>query len=166
MHARCRGMLTDDYDAAFTDALAWDDRRPMPFERARTQLASAGGCAASAGADARVRLRAALEGFDRLGAVPWAVQARDELRAAGGRLRTAPAGDPATLTAQEVHVATTAARGGSTRDIAAELCLAPKTVEFHLSQIYRKLGVRTRARMIVVLAEAGVAQSADPCDGG
>ena len=33
------GMLADDHDTAFAEALAWDDRRPMPFERARTQLA-------------------------------------------------------------------------------------------------------------------------------
>src|SRR5205807_7675028 len=37
--ARCRGLLDDDFDAAFAGALAFDDRRPMPFERARTQLA-------------------------------------------------------------------------------------------------------------------------------
>lgn len=38
--ARCRGTLADDFDAAFAEALDWDDRRPMPFERARTQLAA------------------------------------------------------------------------------------------------------------------------------
>ena len=166
MHARCRGMLADDYDAAFADALSWDDRRPMPFERARTQLAYGRRLNRERRrADARVQLRVALEGFHRLGAAPWAAQARDELRAAGGRLRTAPAGDPATLTAQEVRVAAAASRGGSTRDIAAEMFLAPKTVEFHLGQIYRKLGVRTRAQMIAVLAEAGIGQPVGPGNG-
>ena len=82
-------------------------------------------------------------------------------RAAGCR----PAGDPAALTGQEVRVAATAARGGSTRDIAAQLFLAPRTVEFHLGQIYRKLDVRTRAQMIAVLGEAGIGQPADPADG-
>ena len=47
-----------------------------------------------------------------------------------------------------------AARGGSTSDVAAKLFLAPKTVEFHLGQIYRKLGVRTWAQMIVALVDA------------
>ena len=37
--ARCRGLLDDDFDAAFAGALAFDDQRPMPFERARTLLA-------------------------------------------------------------------------------------------------------------------------------
>jgi DNA-binding CsgD family transcriptional regulator len=50
-------------------------------------------------------------------------------------------------------VAAVAARGGSTRDVATELFLAPKTVEFHLGQIYRKLGVRNRGQMIVALAD-------------
>ena len=49
-----------------------------------------------------------------------------------------------------------------TRDIAAQLFLAPRTVEFHLGQIYRKLDVRTRAQMIAVLGEAGIGQPADP----
>ena len=161
MHARCRGMLADDYGAAFADALAWDDRRPMPFERARTQLAFGRRLNGERRrAEARVQLRAALDGFDRLGAAPWAAQARDELRAAGGRLRTTTrAEDPTALTAQESRVAVAAARGCSTRDIAIELFLAPKTVEFHLGQIYRKLGVRTRAQMIVALAEAEGAQA-------
>jgi hypothetical protein len=120
-------MLTDDYDTAFSQALLWDDRRPMPFERARTQLAYGRRLhRARWRADARDQLRATLEGFDRLGATPWATQACDELRAAGGRLRTTPAGDPAALTGQEVRVAATAARGGSTPDIAVQLFLAPE----------------------------------------
>jgi DNA-binding CsgD family transcriptional regulator len=56
------------------------------------------------------------------------------------------------LTAQEQRVAATVARGASNRDIAAELFLAPKTVEFHLRQIYRKIGVGSRAQLIAMLA--------------
>ena len=146
IHARCVGMLADDYDTAFAEALAWDDRRPMPFERARTHLAYGRRLHRERRrADARVQLRAALDGFDRLGAGPWAAQARNELRAAGGRRRPRSACDSWALSAQESRVAAAAARGGSTREIAAELFLAPKTVECHLGQIYRKLGVRTRA---------------------
>jgi ATP/maltotriose-dependent transcriptional regulator MalT len=154
MHARCLGTLADDYDTAFAEALAWDDRRPMPFERARTQLAYGRRLHRDRRrAEARVQLHAALQGFERLGAVPWAAQARNELRATGGR-RPRSACDSSALSPQESRVAAIAARGGSTRDVAAELFLAPKTVEFHLGQIYRKLGVRTRAQMIVALAEA------------
>src|SRR6266702_157054 len=86
--ARCRGLLDDDFDAAFAGALAFDDRRPMPFERARTLLAFGrrlnGVGRRAAG---RPHLLAALEGFERLHADAWASQAEAELRAAGGRQR-------------------------------------------------------------------------------
>ena len=43
-------------------------------------------------------------------------------------------------------------RGASNREIAAELYLTPKTIEFHLTQIYRKLGVRSRTQLVAALA--------------
>jgi DNA-binding CsgD family transcriptional regulator len=151
--ARCRGMLDDDFDAAFAGALAFDDRRPMPFERARTLLAFGrrlnGACRRAA---ARQHLRAALEGFERLHADAWVRQAEAELRAAGGRHRS-PAQDDGALTPQERRVAAAVRRGASNRDIAADLFLSPKTVEFHLRQIYRKLDVRSRTQLVAVLAE-------------
>ena len=151
--ARCRGLLDDDFDAAFAGALAFDDRRPMPFERARTLLAFGrrlnGACRRAA---ARQHLRAALEGFERLHAGAWARQAEAELRAAGGRHRP-PAQDDGALTSQERRVAAAVRRGASNRDIAADLFLSPKTVEFHLRQIYRKLDVRSRTQLVAVLAD-------------
>jgi DNA-binding CsgD family transcriptional regulator len=151
--ARCRGLLDDDFDAAFVGALAFDDRRPMPFERARTLLAFGrrlnGACRRAA---ARPHLRAALEGFERLHADAWARQAEAELRAAGGRHRP-PVQDDRALTSQELRVAAAVRRGASNRDIAADLFLSPKTVEFHLRQIYRKLDVRSRTQLVAVLAE-------------
>jgi DNA-binding CsgD family transcriptional regulator len=148
--ARCRGTLADDFGAAFAEALDWDDRRPMPFERARTLLAFGRRLhRARRRMEARDRLREALASFERLGADPWAAQARRELRAAGARRR--PAGDDS-LTPQELRVAAAVARGASNREVAAELFLAPKTVEFHLRQIYRKLGVRSRAQLAARLA--------------
>ena len=155
--ARCRGLLDDDFDAAFVGALAFDDRRPMPFERARTLLAFGrrlnGACRRPA---ARQHLRAALEGFERLHADAWARQAEAELRAAGGRHRP-PAQDDRTLTPQERRVAAAVRRGASNRDIAAGLFLSPKTVEFHLRQIYRKLDVHSRTQLVAVLAEQDTA---------
>src|SRR4029077_11337930 len=66
---RCRGLLDDDFDAAFAGALAFDDRRPMPFERARTLLAFGrrlnGACRR---AGARQHLRGALGGVERVDA--------------------------------------------------------------------------------------------------
>ena len=53
-------------------------------------------------------------------------------------------------------------RGASSRDIAADLFLSPKTVEFHLRQIYRKLGVHSRTQLIAALA--AIAERAQPTD--
>jgi DNA-binding NarL/FixJ family response regulator len=99
--------------------------------------------------DARKHLREAAGAFDDLGATAWANTARAELRAAGGRRRTATSNE---LTAQEERVARAAGRGATTQEIAAELYLSPKTVEFHLGRAYRKLGVRSRAELATVVA--------------
>ena len=48
-------------------------------------------------------------------------------------------------------------RGASKRDIAADLFLSPKTVEFHLRQIFRKLDVRSRTQLVAALAEKDTA---------
>jgi DNA-binding CsgD family transcriptional regulator len=153
--ARGRGMVGDDFEPAFARALALDDRRPMPFERARTQLAFGRRLhRARRRAEARDRLREALDGFARLGADTWAGQAEAELRAAGARRRRGPRGpDGDALTPQEWRVAEAVRRGASNRAIAAELFLSPKTVEFHLHQIYRKLGVHSRTQLIAALAD-------------
>jgi DNA-binding NarL/FixJ family response regulator len=49
-------------------------------------------------------------------------------------------------------VAAAVRRGASNREIAAELFLAPKTIEYHLRQIYRKLGIRSRTQLVAALA--------------
>jgi DNA-binding CsgD family transcriptional regulator len=162
---RCRGLLAeDDFDAHFELALEHDARAPMPFERARTLLAWGMRLhRARRRVAAREQLKQAVTGFEDLGAAPWAQRARAELRAAGGRQRQ-PLGD--SLTGQEERVARAAGRGATTREIAAQLFLSPKTVEFHLGRVYRKLGVRSRAELATVLAEApqplGTAERASP----
>ena len=159
--ARCRGMVDDDFEPAFTAALALDDQRPMPFERARTLLAFGRRLhRARRRAEARERLLAARLGFEQLGAGAWAEQAEAELSAAGARRRREP--DDSALTPQELRVAAAVQRGASSRDIAADLFLSPKTVEFHLRQIYRKLGVHSRTQLIAALAEP--AERTQPTD--
>jgi ATP/maltotriose-dependent transcriptional regulator MalT len=150
--ARCRGLLDADFDRAFALALACDDRRPMPFERARTLLAYGRRLhRARRRAEARERLREALTGFERLRAAAGPVQGERELRAAGARRRR-PAAEDGALTAQERRVAAAVRRGATNREIAAELFLSPKTVEFHLRQIYGKLGVHSRTQLLARLA--------------
>jgi DNA-binding CsgD family transcriptional regulator len=153
-------MLDVDFEPAFARALAFDDERPMPFERARTLLALGRRLhRARRRADARERLHEAKSRFERLGAAAWAAQAEHELRAAGGRRR--PSSDRA-LTPQELRVAAAVRRGASNREIAAELFLSPKTIEFHLRQIYRKLGVGSRPQLVATLADGEWAAGADP----
>ncbi len=149
--ARSRGLLEEDFEPAFTRALALDDQRPMPFERSRTLLAL-GRRLHRAGrrAEARGQLRAAMEGFRQLGAEVWAGHAEQELRAAGGRRRQQR--DARSLTPQERRVAEAVQRGASNRAIAADMFLSPKTVEFHLRQIYRKLDIHSRTQLVAALA--------------
>jgi DNA-binding CsgD family transcriptional regulator len=148
--ARCRGMLADEdhYEQEFEAALTLYGEE-MGFERARTQLALGMRRRRSRRrTDARSALHAALSYFDRNGAEPWAEQARAELRASGEVPSGHTNGSLRSLTAQELQVALTVAQGITTREAAAALFLSPKTIEFHLGNTYRKLGVRSRAELV------------------
>jgi DNA-binding CsgD family transcriptional regulator len=156
--ARYRGLLgpPDEIDVHFAEALALHDRTPSAFERARTELCY-GERLRRAGrrVDGRTHLRSALEVFERLGAVPWAERTRVELRATG---ETARRRDPTAverLTPQELQVALAVGEGRTNRDVAAALFLSPKTIEYHLGNIYRKLDVRSRAQLAHLLAREG-----------
>jgi DNA-binding CsgD family transcriptional regulator len=148
--ARCRGMLAAEncYEWEFETALALYGEE-MAFERARTQLAFGMRHRRSRRrADARAVLHAALAYFERCGAEPWAEQARAELRASGDMPSCDAANNLRSLTAQELQVAMIVAQGSTTREAAAALFLSPKTVEFHLGNTYRKLGLRSRAELV------------------
>ena len=90
---------------------------------------------------ARDAIATALAGFTDLGAATWAERARAELGRIGGR--TSEPG----LTAAERRVATLVAEGQTNREVAAALFLGERTVETHLSHVYAKLGVRSRAEL-------------------
>ncbi len=150
--ARGRGLLADeaDYEAAFADALELHGDL-MPFDRARTELCLGMRRRRSRRrADARAALHRALSFFETAGVEPWASQARAELRAAGEAHLARNGSSPSLqiLTPQELQVALTVAGGATNREAAAALFLSTKTVEFHLSNTYRKLGVRSRAELV------------------
>ena len=102
--------------------------------------------------DAREPLRRALELADACGAVPLATHARSELYAAGARPRTTALSGVGALTASERRVVDRAVAGETNRDIAQALFVTPKTVEVHLSNAYRKLGIRSRRELAAALA--------------
>jgi DNA-binding CsgD family transcriptional regulator len=103
--------------------------------------------------EARAPLRAAVAGFDALGAEPWAERAAAELRATGETARRRASSGLEELTPQELQIATLLAGGRTTREAAAALFLSPKTVEYHLRHVYLKLGISSRAELTARLAQ-------------
>jgi DNA-binding NarL/FixJ family response regulator len=87
--------------------------------------------------------------------------ADDELDATGARARRREVTISEPLTAREVRVALLAARGSSNKEIAAALFLSPKTIERHLSSIYRKRDLRSRTELAAAFAPVMAASEGD-----
>jgi DNA-binding CsgD family transcriptional regulator len=138
----------DEADAAFRRGLALDAGRSRPFERALLELAAGAhlrrGGARRAGADL---LATAGRRLAVLGAAPWSQRCARELEACGLRPRRRRPDEQSGLTARERTVAEHVGRGLSNREVATELGITPKTVEHHLSRVYAKLGVTSRAQL-------------------
>jgi len=150
--ARLRGLLgpDDDLDEHFGAALELHEQGAgSAFEWARTELLYGERLRrAKRRVEAREHLRSAVELFDGLGAAPWSEQARRELRASGESIPRRDPTAPEKLTPQELQVALQVAEGKTNRDVAAALFLSPKTVEFHLTRVYRKLDIHSRAELV------------------
>jgi DNA-binding CsgD family transcriptional regulator len=153
---RCRALVADadaEAEAAFQEALRFHESAGT-FEHARTELCL-GEHLRRRGhrRDSRTHLGAALEAFEGGGATPWAERARTELRASGltPRRRQAAARDE--LTPQELQIARLVAEGKTNRDVAATLFITPKTVEFHLTRVYRKLDIHSRTELVRRMAD-------------
>jgi DNA-binding CsgD family transcriptional regulator/Tfp pilus assembly protein PilF len=162
---RCRGIVTADVAEAttmFLDALELDDGASA-FERARTELCF-GEHLRRHGLrrDARARLASALETFEHAGAVPWAERARAELQASGMTLRRRGPAAQEQLTPQELQIAQLVAEGRTNRDVAATLFLSQKTVEFHLTNIYRKLDIHSRSELVRRFAREAAEVEGEP----
>ena len=145
--ARGRGLLGAP-ETVFARAL----QTPFPFEHARTELCWGERLRRDGRrVDARRHLHAAHRGFVLLGAGPWAEKAARELRSSGGRAQRGPRAGSRELTAQEALIATMVAEGKTNKRIATTLFLSPKTIEFHLGHVYRKLEVSNRTELTRVL---------------
>jgi DNA-binding CsgD family transcriptional regulator/tetratricopeptide (TPR) repeat protein len=147
--ARCEALLGEaNPEEAFGEAIALGSGLP-PIQRARTELLYGEWLRRERRrTDARVRLRAAIDIFRRLGAVPWAERAEAELRATGETARKRDASAAGQLTPQELQIASLVTDGLTNRDIAAQLFLSPRTVDYHLHKVFTKLGIASRTELV------------------
>ncbi|MCW2767903.1 MAG: transcriptional regulator, LuxR family [Nocardioides sp.] len=132
----------------FEAALTHHDAATRPYDRARVQLAYGEFLRRhQRRVDARVQLRAALETFEDLHSRPFAERAGQELRASG---ETARKRDPSTaldLTPMELKVAQLVSQGLSNKDVAGQCWVSPRTVAFHLRNVFTKSGVTSRGEL-------------------
>jgi DNA-binding CsgD family transcriptional regulator len=145
---RCRGLVAaaqgaiEDSASLLEDAVAQHEHAGDRFGRARALLAL--GVVRRRERQkraARDAIGAALDEFEQLGAPTWAEKARAELGRIGGRTRVEG------LTPAERRVAALVAEARTNREVAAALLIGERTVETHLSHVYAKLGVRSRAEL-------------------
>jgi DNA-binding CsgD family transcriptional regulator len=140
-----------DLEAAnqhYQAALVLHQHVELPVEHTETLLAY-GAFLRRRGQRARARphLAQAVAIAEKCEATWLADQAREELAIAGGRRRRAK-NDPTQLTGQEQRIARLAAAGQSNKAIAAQLFLSAKTIEYHLAQVYTKLGITSRHQLV------------------
>ncbi|MFF9002198.1 LuxR C-terminal-related transcriptional regulator [Streptomyces achromogenes] len=174
---RCRALLAppEAADALYRQALRRHGEGAGDFERARTALLYGKWLRRRRRlSEARTHLRAALLGFERCGAGPWAQQAAAELRANGvtgaagaagvsgtdGRAAGVP-GDMARpdglarLTPQQLRIARSVAQGLTNREVALSLSVSTRTVDYHLRNVFAALGVRSRMELARLVEQAG-----------
>ena len=152
---RSSGALAagERYEEPFTRSIELLEASPYLLDLARTRLFYGERLRRSGRRrEARPLLQAAHDSFATAGATLWQGRAANELRATGVRIAS-PDTPPAELTPQELAIATLAASGKSNPEIAAAVFLSRKTVEYHLSNTFRKLNVHTRVELANVMAD-------------
>jgi DNA-binding NarL/FixJ family response regulator len=157
MQARCRALLSEGEDAdrlhrEAIERLARTRRRP---EVARAHLLYGEWLRReNRRVDARVQLHAAHDQFASIGMEGFAERARAELLATGEKVRKRTAETRDDLTAQERLIAELARDRLSNPEIAARLFLSPRTVEWHLRNVFMKLEIRSRRELATALASS------------
>ncbi|GGT08452.1 ATP-binding protein [Streptomyces chromofuscus] len=150
-----RALLSDgrDADAGYQEAIERLGRCRIAVHLARVRLLY-GEWLRRQGRrqDSRAQLRPAYEAFDRFGAGGFAERARRELLATGEAARKRTVGVVAELTGQEAQIARLARDGHTNSEIAAQLFISPRTVEWHLGNVFAKLGVSSRRHLRSVLS--------------
>lgn len=156
--ARWRALMSDDDGAEelYRESISWLGKVPVAVELAWSRLLFGEWLRRRRRrADARVQLRAAYEDFASWGAVPFAERARVELLATGETARRRTVDTQFHLTPQERQVAVLAASGLTNSEIATQSFVTTSTVEFHLSRVFRKLGITSRKQIGSRLRDLG-----------
>ena len=155
IEARCRALLGDD-DSLYRESIERLARSRAVLELARSRLLYGEWLRReNRRTDAREVLRAAHDSFSQMGAPAFAERARRELLATGETARRLTPDTRDALTPQEIQVARLARDGHTNPEIGAQLFISPRTVEYHLRKVFRKLDVSTRKELRAVLAESG-----------
>ncbi|HEX6345263.1 ATP-binding protein [Umezawaea sp.] len=145
--ACARGLVTGVEDH-YREAVEHLEESPMLPYRARAHLVY-GEWLRRAGRrrDCRTHLRTAHDLLTSAGIEGFARRAADELRATGERARGRSGHTVDQLTMQEVSIARLVATGATSNEVAARLFLSPRTVDAHLRNIFRKLGITSRRQL-------------------
>lgn len=155
LEARCRALLSEDELAEdlFAEAIERLARTPLRPELARAHLLYGEWLRGQdRRADARTQVRTAHELFADLGMAAFAERARRELLATGERVRHTVEAAGA-LTAKEALIARLAREGRTNSEIGTQLFISARTVEWHLRNIFSKLGIASRRELGAALAE-------------
>jgi DNA-binding CsgD family transcriptional regulator len=150
IYARCRALLSDGEDAedSYREAIGRLGRTGFRTELARAHLLYGEWLRRQRRrTDAATQLRTAHEMFDAIGMRAFAERARRELRATGETARRRTASPHEQLTPQEAQIAQLARAGLSNPEIAAQLFLSPRTVEYHLAKVFTKLDITSRRQL-------------------
>jgi DNA-binding CsgD family transcriptional regulator len=156
IYARCRALLSDGDDAEgwYRKAVERLGRTRLRPELARAHLLYGEWLRReNRRLDARSQLRTAHQMLDAIGMEAFAERARRELIATGEKVRKRSAGTRDVLTPQEAQIARLARDGRTNSEIAAQLFLSSRTVEWHLRKIFAKLGISSRRELDVALAQ-------------
>ena len=160
VEARSRALISegDDADALYRQAISLLGESRFGVESARAQLLYGEWLRRqNRRVDAREQLRAAHEAFAAMGAGPFAERAERELKATGETARKRSIETRDELTPQEAQIARLAAERLTNAEIAAQLFLSPRTVEWHLRKVFLKLGISSRRQLRSALPEGHAA---------
>ncbi len=151
VQSRSRALVTDDARRAeelYVDAIARLGQTKIGVDIARAHLLYGEWLRRQRRrADARTQLRTAHEMFAAMPAEAFTERAARELRAAGGQVHEPAVDTTPQLTPQQMQIALLASDGRSNQEIAAQLFISPRTVEYHLHNIFIKLDIASRNQL-------------------